>query len=221
MEIKLLRVLMYITFLFLLSIDAHAEEENSTRFKIQPIKTDPLKTAIFKIQSNADYLRKFFMRYREEYIQFIKAIRTEDKSDRKLIIIELIEEIVRSIQESSTLINNTRSNINNETFPKSDGIISALFSILENVSLFGDLIFHFPKMVAKIVRLEKKWIEILLLSAQYVDSYEDIVDESNYAVISSAIKELYKIKEKSGKKNNLTNKKKSKRSLTKFMKLDL
>ncbi|XP_047353295.1 coiled-coil domain-containing protein 134-like isoform X1 [Vespa velutina] len=221
MEVKLLRVLMFIKFLFLLSIVVHAEEENSTRFKIQPIITDPLQTAIFKIQSNADYLRKFFVRYREEYIEFIKFIQTKNKSDRKIIIIELIEEIVRSIQESSTLINNTRSNINNGTFPKSDGITTALFTILENVSLFGDLIFHFPDMVAKIVRLEKKWIEILLLSAQYTDSYEGIVDESSNAVISSAIKELNEIKEKSEKENNLSNKKKSKRSLSKYMKLDL
>ncbi|XP_047353296.1 coiled-coil domain-containing protein 134-like isoform X2 [Vespa velutina] len=221
MEVKLLRVLMFIKFLFLLSIVVHAEEENSTRFKIQSIKIDPLQTAIFKIQSNADYLRKFFVRYREEYIEFIKFIQTKNKSDRKIIIIELIEEIVRSIQESSTLINNTRSNINNGTFPKSDGITTALFTILENVSLFGDLIFHFPDMVAKIVRLEKKWIEILLLSAQYTDSYEGIVDESSNAVISSAIKELNEIKEKSEKENNLSNKKKSKRSLSKYMKLDL
>ncbi|XP_047353297.1 coiled-coil domain-containing protein 134-like isoform X3 [Vespa velutina] len=221
MEVKLLRVLMFIKFLFLLSIVVHAEEENSTRFKIQSIKIDPLQTAIFKIQSNADYLRKYFVRYREECIDFIKFIQTKNKSNRKIIIIELIEEIVRSIQESSTLINNINSNINNGTFPKSDDIINALFTILENVSLFGDLIFHFPDMVAKIVRLEKKWIEILLLSAQYTDSYEGIVDESSNAVISSAIKELNEIKEKSEKENNLSNKKKSKRSLSKYMKLDL
>ncbi|XP_035719001.1 uncharacterized protein LOC118440285 isoform X1 [Vespa mandarinia] len=293
MEIKLLRVLIYIKFLCLVSIVAHAEEENSTGFKIQPITTDPLKAALFRIQSNADYLRKLFVRnredyleiiraaiqtedisdrklliimeliqeivysiqecsieihnarsnikngatsmsndiinvrksfatHREDYIEVIKAIQTENKFDRKLLIIkELMEEIVHYIQASSTVIDTARSNINNETFSKSAGIITALFSILENVSLFGDLIFHFPDMVAKIVRLEKKWIDILLLSAQYVDSYEDIVDESSYAVISSAIKELNKIKEKSGKNNNLSNKKKSKRSLSKFMKLEL
>lgn len=53
MQIKLLCV-MYIKLLFLLSIVAHAEEETSNIFKIRPIRTDPLKTAIFKIQSNVD-----------------------------------------------------------------------------------------------------------------------------------------------------------------------
>ncbi|XP_046818492.1 uncharacterized protein LOC124424047 isoform X3 [Vespa crabro] len=222
MEIKLLRVLMYIMFLFLLSITAHAEEDISTRFKIQPIRTDPLKTALFKVQSNADYLRKTFARNREDYIVVIKDIQTESKSDRKLLIIKkLMEEIVHFIQASSTVIDNARSNINNETFPKSDGIISALFSILENISFFGDLVFHFPDIVAKILRFEKKWIEILLLSAQYTDSFQHLMDESSYAAISLAKKELIKIKEKSGTNNNLPNKKKSKKILSKFMKLEL
>ncbi|XP_046818490.1 uncharacterized protein LOC124424047 isoform X1 [Vespa crabro] len=222
MEIKLLRVLMYIMFLFLLSITAHAEEDISTRFKIQPIRTDPLKTALFKVQSNADYLRKTFVRNRQDYLETIKAIKTENKYNLKLlIIIELILEIVNSIQNSSTIIDNARSNIKNEAYPKSDGIISALFTILEKVSFFGDLVFHFPDMVTKILRLEKKWSEILLLSAQYTDSFQHLMDESSYAVISLAKKELNKIKEKSEKKKYLSNKKKSMKKLSKFMKLEL
>ncbi|XP_047353530.1 uncharacterized protein LOC124950615 [Vespa velutina] len=133
MQKKLLFILMHIKFLFLLSIVAHAEEEITTRFKIQPIRTDPLKAAIFKIQSNADYMRKSFARNREDYLEIIEVIKTKNKSDRKLIIIELILDIVHSIQESSTLIDNARSNIKNEAFPKSDGIINALFTILEKV----------------------------------------------------------------------------------------
>ncbi|XP_047353037.1 uncharacterized protein LOC124950424 [Vespa velutina] len=291
MEMKLLRVLMYIMFLFVLSIVAHAKEEKSSRFKIQPIRTDPLKTALFKIQSNADYLRKSFARNREDYLEIIEVIKTKNKSDRKLIIIELILDIVHSIQESSTLIDNARSNIKNEAFPKSDGIINvresfaryreeyldiiraiktenksdrklliimefiqeivhsieeysteiynarsniknvtlsmsddiinAWYTILENVSFFGDLVFHFPDIVAKILKFEKKWIEILLLSAQYTDLIEDLVDESSCAAISLAKKELNKIKQKSKKKYYLPNKKKSKKSFSKYTKLEL
>ncbi|XP_035719002.1 uncharacterized protein LOC118440285 isoform X2 [Vespa mandarinia] len=292
MEINLLRVLMYNMFLFLLSIVAHAEEEISTKFKIQPIRSDPLKTALFRIQSNADYLRRMFARYRESYSEIIKAIQTEDISDRKLLIImeliqeivysiqecsieihnarsnikngatsmsndiinvrksfathredyievikaiqtenkfdrklliikELMEEIVHYIQASSTVIDTARSNINNEPFSMTDDITNALFLLLENISFFGDLVSHFPDIVAKILKLEKKWIEILLLSVQYTDLIEDLVDKSSYAVISLAKKELNKIKEKSGKNNNLSNKKKSKKSFSKFMKLEL
>ncbi|XP_035719005.1 uncharacterized protein LOC118440285 isoform X5 [Vespa mandarinia] len=292
MEINLLRVLMYNMFLFLLSIVAHAEEEISTKFKIQPIRSDPLKTALFRIQSNADYLRKLFVRNREDYLEIIRAIQIENKSDRKLLIImeliqeivysiqecsieihnarsnikngatsmsndiinvrksfathredyievikaiqtenkfdrklliikELMEEIVHYIQASSTVIDTARSNINNEPFSMTDDITNALFLLLENISFFGDLVSHFPDIVAKILKLEKKWIEILLLSVQYTDLIEDLVDKSSYAVISLAKKELNKIKEKSGKNNNLSNKKKSKKSFSKFMKLEL
>ncbi|XP_035719004.1 uncharacterized protein LOC118440285 isoform X4 [Vespa mandarinia] len=292
MEINLLRVLMYNMFLFLLSIVAHAEEEISTKFKIQPIRSDPLKTALFRIQSNADYLRESFVRNRKDYLEIIKAIKKENKSDRKLLIImeliqeivysiqecsieihnarsnikngatsmsndiinvrksfathredyievikaiqtenkfdrklliikELMEEIVHYIQASSTVIDTARSNINNEPFSMTDDITNALFLLLENISFFGDLVSHFPDIVAKILKLEKKWIEILLLSVQYTDLIEDLVDKSSYAVISLAKKELNKIKEKSGKNNNLSNKKKSKKSFSKFMKLEL
>lgn len=69
-------------------------------------------------------MRKSFAKRREEYAEVIKSIHMEDKHDRKLIIIiELIEHIVDSIQDSSTLIDNARSNLSNGTFPKSDSII--------------------------------------------------------------------------------------------------
>ncbi|KAL2722588.1 coiled-coil domain-containing protein 134-like [Vespula squamosa] len=151
----------------------------------------------------------------------------EDKHDRKLIIIiELIEHIVHSIQDSSTIIDNARSNLNNETFPKSDGIIEALFLILENVAFFGDIVLHFPNMVPKILRLEKKWREILMLSIQYTDSIQHFVDESTNAVISLAKQELNNFKQKSEstnyeKDNNLPNEKKSKKGFTKLLKLEL
>ncbi|XP_043670646.1 coiled-coil domain-containing protein 134-like [Vespula pensylvanica] len=230
MQIKLLCVIMYIKFLFLLSIVAHAKGKTST-FKIQPIRINPLKIAIFKIQSNANLLRKSFAKRREEYAEVIKSIHMEDKHDRKLIIIiELIEHIVDSIQDSSTIIDNARSNLNNGTFPKSDSIIEALFVILENVAFFGDIVLHFPDMVPKILRLEKKWREILMLSAQYTDSIQHFVDESTSAVISLAKQELNSLKQKSGstnyvksKKNyekNLSNEKKLKGS-TKRIKLEL
>nr|XP_050853000.1 coiled-coil domain-containing protein 134-like [Vespula vulgaris] len=225
MQIKLLCVIMYIKFLFLLSIVAHAKEKTST-FKIQPIRINPLKTAIFKIQSNANLLRKSFAKRREEYAEVIKSIHMEDKHDRKLIIIiELIEHIVDSIQDSSTLIDNARSNLSNGTFPKSDSIIEALFVILENVAFFGDIVLHFPDMVPKILRLEKKWREILMLSAQYTDSIQHFVDESTSAVISLAKQELNNLKRKSGstnygKSNNLSNEKKLK-GFTKPVKLEL
>ncbi|XP_046818493.1 uncharacterized protein LOC124424049 [Vespa crabro] len=222
MEIKLLRVLIYIKFLFLLSIVAHAEEENFTKFKIQTFTNDPLRTALFKIQSNANYLRELFAENRENYLEIIAAIQTENKSDRKLLLImQLIEEIVHSIEECTVQIYNARSNVKSRTFSMSDDIINAWYTILENVSFFGDLFVHFPDMVTKILRFEKKWIEILLLSAQYTDVIENLVDESTYATISLAKKELSKIKKKFGKKYYLSNKKKSKKNLSKFIKLEL
>lgn len=98
--------------------------------------------------------------------------------------------------------------------------------ILENVAFFGDIVLHFPDIVPKILRLEKKWSEILLLSVQYTDSIQHFVDESTKAVISVAKKELNSIKRRSRSiyyenNNDLSNKNKSKKVLSKLFKLEL
>lgn len=69
-------------------------------------------------------MRDSFAKRRQVYEEIIEGIQMEDKPDRKLLlIIELIEHIVLTIQDSSTVIDNVRSNLSNKTFPKSDGII--------------------------------------------------------------------------------------------------
>lgn len=97
---------------------------------------------------------------------------------------------------------------------------------MENVAFFGDIVLHFPDIVPKILRLDKKWSEILYLSVQYTDSLQYFVDESTKAVISIAKKELDSLQRRSRSKNyknknDLTNKNKSEKVLSKLFKLEL
>lgn len=69
-------------------------------------------------------MRESFAKRREAYEEIITGIEKEHKPDRQLLlIIQLIEHIVNTIQNRSTIIDNARSNLSNKTFPNSEGII--------------------------------------------------------------------------------------------------
>ncbi|KAI4477186.1 hypothetical protein M0804_013007 [Polistes exclamans] len=180
MKIKILYLLMCIKFLLVLSTIAD-EKEIIVKFEKPPFRTDPFTNALLKIQSYEDLCRKWFVNRKQNHAKFLKRFNEEDNYDHKIIIIiDFTEYIVKDIENSVTLLDNTKSYFmkSNGTLARRDSILRSLYLVSQQVIAFQKLIRDLSHISTRDAVLQDKWNQMIVLSLQYTNLMKDTVDKS-------------------------------------------
>ncbi|XP_015184519.1 PREDICTED: uncharacterized protein LOC107070642 [Polistes dominula] len=180
MKIKSVYLLMCIKFLLVLSTIAD-KKEIVVKFEKAPFKIDPFTNALLKIQSYENLCRKLFLNRQENHDKFLQRFDEEDNYYNKLIIIiDFIEHLVKDIENSVTLLDNTKS-----YFMKSNGSLARGNSILETLYLVSKQISIFEKFIRDLSNVETrdalfpdKLNEMIVLPLLYTNLMKDTVDEN-------------------------------------------
>lgn len=180
MKIKILYLLICIKFLLVQSTIAD-EKEITVKFEKPPFRTDPLTHALLKIQSYEDLCRNWFLNRKQNHEKFLKRFNEEDNYDHKIIIIiDFTEYIVKDIENSVTLLDNTKTYFmkSNGTLPRRDSILGSLYLVSQQVIAFQKLIRDLSHIGTGDAVLQDKWNQTIIISLQYTNLMKDMVDKS-------------------------------------------
>lgn len=117
-------------------------------------------------------------RRREEHKLLYKHIMSIEKYEKRYKMLEIAYQNILEVIEKSRKI--LIQDVSKE-FPTNSTHLEALFTVIENTCLFGDMVLHIPDMSYKILNRYKNWKYIIDWSLDYTsnDEYEVLDQATN------------------------------------------
>ncbi|CAD1473172.1 unnamed protein product, partial [Heterotrigona itama] len=177
------RVLSYIVIVSMLTCTAHGQHIPPT-VENNRINEEPRNNDSFKIQ---------------EHTEAIKRLQKIDSYERlyKMIVV-LGEKMIDVIETSKSLIESGGYNPDNRSLPQNVTVQSAISTTLENTAFFGDILLHFPHIIHRVLKTQRKWNPMLNWSFNFTYRAKYLLDSETVTKIHLASQELNIIKREQG-----------------------
>ncbi|XP_055695412.1 uncharacterized protein LOC129797120 [Lutzomyia longipalpis] len=129
-----------------------------------------------KIYSN------IFVRKREEHRLVRNHLRATESYEKQFALLKLAyEKILQIIQESRQVV--SEDSVGKE-LPTNQTEMEALFLLLENTCLFGDLVLHMPDISYRVLEKMPKWREIIAWAWKMTMQHENVIDERTIEMLN-------------------------------------
>uniref|UniRef100_A0A8D8SCB7 Coiled-coil domain-containing protein 134 n=1 Tax=Cacopsylla melanoneura TaxID=428564 RepID=A0A8D8SCB7_9HEMI len=140
-------------------------------------------------QSLEEVFMKLFSQRRTEQINAVKGILRYDEKKREIMVNTVTEKIFQVIKSSRAVLEGAGYVPGLSEFPENEKTRDALSNILENTSLFGDMVLYIPDVTSSILSTHNEY-EVLLKWSLLFMNQTQLLDKKTIKQMSLVSQEL-------------------------------